>query len=634
MIPGRGVVTPGDPGFAAHTLWRIETVGAGGASPLSGNFASSSNPVTLARDGSGLFTVKAFVDANGSGNLDGTEVAKTVHVQLVQVTAITVRDAAFANVTLTNDTATATDLYIGEKDLAADGSAASIEIDADTDPAALPSPGRAMTVYRVSGDATIPADATGTLDDEPTVKLKTSGGGNRTFVVEVGFDNNKNNVLDYDEADRTINVHVVKLTIATHAIRQDDPNNSMFQQIWPESDGKVVAYGGSEGGTADDLKLIVAIEPAGLIPTYHTWDLSNPNAFENAPPVAADSDTYNAGNVAAIPGDVLVGVTVGIGGFDLRATKEIEIGVRTDDIIIVSWIDPAAVPLPPTPPPAVGADIAALFPPTGAPVGIGQAEVAGLILGQLAAGDDSPQRASDPAGLVPLNASERTYLIEWMFKYGASSDPRLAIPGNDFRDAGDLGTNENEVANFLDTETNYKLFNRLQIRYRVGTNGFNGMPTVLRHSVATGDTVDPLGLFPYIHNGQDGPAMTNSPFSGANRVSSIVDGSPDSLGIRAMNTLTAVGVANPVWWENIGNKMTFRHDGNAAGSFTMPDFAFANYPTHNIYVNGTFDRAIAQWPTPFGHFVTNPYPFGPGGRGGDGESPAAFGARAPDWTVP
>lgn len=96
------------------------------------------------------------------------------------------------------------------------------------------------------------------------------------------------------------------------------------------------------------------------------------------------------------------------------------------------------------------------------------------------------------------------------------------------------------------------------------------------------------------------------------QIALINDGSPDISAVRAFNTLEAEGVSNPIFWENIGSKITFK----CMLPYTSPPFA-ANvitqpYPTYYEYINGTYYplglRTQAKSPT--GNFNPAPYPFG------------------------
>jgi len=123
----------------------------------------------------------------------------------------------------------------------------------------------------------------------------------------------------------------------------------------------------------------------------------------------------------------------------------------------------------------------------------------------------------------------------------------------------------------------------------------------------------------------------------------INDGSPDSGAIRAFNTLTGKDLppgSSPVFWENIGTKITF-----SVANGTAPGLVLQPYPTYYEYRNGTRVSTRPQAASPLGNFAPNPYPFGtviciglggitPGGRCGDASSAAAGSARVPPYTTP
>ncbi len=123
------------------------------------------------------------------------------------------------------------------------------------------------------------------------------------------------------------------------------------------------------------------------------------------------------------------------------------------------------------------------------------------------------------------------------------------------------------------------------------------------------------------------------------------DGSPDSGAVRAFNTLEGKNVSSPVFWENIGSKITFTVDGGP-----NPQIAYQLYPTYYEYHNGTFVRQYPEAQTPRENFFPNPYPPGivpchkiqpdgsiqitPGGRCGDQASSPDVTARIPIYVQP
>ena len=240
----------------------------------------------------------------------------------------------------------------------------------------------------------------------------------------------------------------------------------------------------------------------------------------------------------------------------------------------------------------------------------------------------------------PLNWAERTYLLDWLFKFSANTSPTTILKG-DLRNVAGTAIDYTKVAAFVGTSTNYKLYNRLQIRYVPGPNGnFAGAPVVLQQATSIGTTASPLTLpppLPAFFPGQKGPA--NSAAASVvhnNRVSSIVDGSPDKDGVEVFNTLTKFIGTTPVYWGDIGDKITF-HSAGTLGYYTDPDFTPADYPSFYVYLNGRLDIRYysRQAATPLAHFVKNPYPWGPGG-GSDlaqaGLPPPA--APSPLYTAP
>ena len=133
------------------------------------------------------------------------------------------------------------------------------------------------------------------------------------------------------------------------------------------------------------------------------------------------------------------------------------------------------------------------------------------------------------------------------------------------------------------------------------------------------------------------------------QIALINDGSPDIFAVRAFNTLEALNVPNPIFWENIGSQIVFKCP------LTTSTLVWQPYPTYNEYSNGAdlhIPRPQAKSPT--GNFNPAPYPFGtfpsfgliqsipgsasgtptiPGGRNGIAGLPPNTSARIPAYTV-
>jgi hypothetical protein len=316
-------------------------------------------------------------------------------------------------------------------------------------------------------------------------------------------------------------------------------------------------------------------------------------------------------------------------------TVYIEVGVRTDDVIVVGWIDSNLVTLP-----VIGVSpwVAALFPSPAPPSA--NPCTCNLAILELSQNDTTPLGFT----MFPI---DRTYILNWMFKFGGNADPSSVIPGGDFRNAADTRILEGEVVNFSIFPTNYKLFNRFQVRYVPYSGGFGWGPSVLKDNVLTGETVNPCGpclsyltIFPSRQGPHNGDRTVRASPA---RISKINDGSPDAGAISAFNTLMGKDLppgVTPLFWESIGSRLTFRYDGGFA-----PEIVVQAYPTYYVYANGTLVSMSVQAGTPGAHFFTNPYPFGtvnciryggitPGGRCGDAVSPEDPSARIPPFTLP
>ena len=228
-------------------------------------------------------------------------------------------------------------------------------------------------------------------------------------------------------------------------------------------------------------------------------------------------------------------------------------------------------------------------------------------------------------------------------------DPTATISGGSFRNALTSSTDEEKVLSFTRDSSNFKLFNRLQVKYRVNSAGsFVGTPIVLHRQVIIGVTKNPCGAvstFLLSFPGQAGPANGPEPImaSDSSRYSLINDGSPDAGAVRAFDTLTGKDLGSqkvPVFWENIGSKISFKAAGGSA-----PSVVLQSYPTYYEYHNGRLVNTTPQAGAPLGNFNTNPYPFGivpctgiggttPGGRCGDATTSADRTARSPNYTSP
>lgn len=436
-------------------------------------------------------------------------------------------------------------------------------------------------------------------------------------------------------------ISVSKLVITAQRIDQDEPANSAWSALAELSP----LYSGSEASTADNLRLTVV--PSGAPIATVEWTYTGPGSGAwSAPPIGPTATTWDLGDILnPMPGEIEFNATITYTDGKKQCGKfKTEIGVRTDDVILIGWIDANNVPWPMPAPGWLTAILPTAFPP--APPAL----ACNNLIRELSENDEIPFSA--PAALT---AAERDYILFWMFRFGGNLDPRgvrpnglQVVPGTDFRDPTDSFMDETEFSTYVAGTIDYKLVNRFQVRYGATANGFLGTPTVLKAGTWIGHTENPCGTiltFLDVFPGQRGSIDTGiAAIGSSNRTITLInDGSPDAGAIRAFNTLRGKAVApfgwTPLFWENIGSAIRFRYDGN-----TEPSVVLQPYPTYYEYRNGKFVHSTPQAASPLANFATNPYPFGtvscirtggitPGGRCGDAESTPAGTARVPNYTL-
>jgi len=295
---------------------------------------------------------------------------------------------------------------------------------------------------------------------------------------------------------------VIPLDITGQHIDQDDPTNAGWASL---AKGDPI-YGGSEASTADNVKLMVS-PPYGAVASISWAAEGFGSGSYNAPPSGPSATTWDLGDILnPSPGDVDFTVRVTYASGDRQCGDfASKIGVRTDDVIVVGWINGAGVTLP------IGAAPywTGVFPATGPPVP--SSYDCNTAIGELTECDITPKGQNITT--VPTAPADRDHILYWMFKYAANADPSLpsVVPGGDFRDSSDTHIDESKVTAFNSTPTNFKLFSRLKIKY-FDVNWCSTPPTVLKGvgSNLIGTTVNPCGAFfpaPGQFPGQAGPAI-------------------------------------------------------------------------------------------------------------------------------
>lgn len=443
---------------------------------------------------------------------------------------------------------------------------------------------------------------------------------------------------------RPVDVQVVDpFGLVTAVIDKDNPLNTLYEPLIG-----MTVYGGSIPSTSDELRLDASDIPAVPGTTYQ-WSVDGDaaGAITSTPPSTA---IWETGPLHAVPGTLKCLCDVERpDGSEVIKEADFRVGIRTDDCIAVGWIDQSGVPLNPA---GVGTQILLELPPA-KPFGnfsyvAGQARIAGL-----AADDDHYDYDVDNPYSI-INNTDRNYILDWMFYYSNNPSPDVVLHGLhtfDFTDPTNANTtddftNHNGVIQYSKLleyagDAEYKLLNHFQVKYLVQNGKFDGTPVAIRSEAFIGATVDPFVLSPAeLFSTQIGPANGRTSVSTDNtHIFHMNDGSPEAPAIRAFNTLMALDVSSPQFWENIGSKITF-----TCGNTTPDDLIRQNYPTYWVYQNGIHTVTWPEYASPKDEFCADPYPFGTattfglvslqGGRNGDAASPADSTARIPAYVIP
>lgn len=426
--------------------------------------------------------------------------------------------------------------------------------------------------------------------------------------------------------------------IIPYLINKDDPTNTTWEAL---PGAPRVVYGGSQASTSDQLALQAVVTDLGVGSPTYTWTvttLTGDGAAAYPPPAPASATpVWNVGSMNAVPGVLrFTCLVTWPNGFSVSQYVDIEVGIRTDDAVCIGWIDPSRV--------TVGqpdSEIANEFPAGGpndpnfdrggcaeqlAILSMPSTETTTYFNITQMQGQYGP--TVDPPAITGiqmfLTQPEKDYILNWLFKYTANPDPKQVF-------TGDLGAYEKDP-------TNYKLINHFQVKYRVKDGQFNGTPITLQQEAKIGTTHNPVAGIPLMGyanppllGGQAGP-NNDAVFIPADSsyVSHVNDGSPDARGVRSFTALEGLDSVSPIYWEDIGSKITFE----CKYPWTGPKFVVQPYPTYTPYTNGVVDEPFPEASTPLKNFNAHPYPFGNGGRNGDGTQSAAPDAGTPPFVQP
>jgi hypothetical protein len=330
---------------------------------------------------------------------------------------------------------------------------------------------------------------------------------------------------------------VLLLPINVSVVDRDDPKKKWADKK-PSDSGKPI-YAGEKNGDMVSWKLEGTDSWTNV--TF-TWTATGPTGQTVTGPTGAgknewkiadgDDDTANDW-VKWDPGKWKIKVQIGASSSEFEQV----VGARTTDVVAIGWINPAGVPLDTS---GVDSDVLQYYPSSGTITYTTQKIATAVHVGLISKG--STIRPHPP---VAMSSADKTYILHWMFKFAANSAPPTSF------------ATEEALNQFRDEPTNYKLYNRFQVKYLLSDDGtkFKEKPKILsdegdEQSAKTpdtriGTTIDPI--FKLLHfKGQKQEADAKQQVKDDKVFHQTNDGSPDTDAVNAFNTLVAVTAIAPI----------------------------------------------------------------------------------------
>jgi hypothetical protein len=363
-------------------------------------------------------------------------------------------------------------------------------------------------------------------------------------------------------------------------VDRDDPSKSWSDAV--QLNGQRVY--GSQGIEGDFViwRAYISNESMRNRVTNYRWNATGADSI-TGPGGAAAKEWSQPTGISWKPGTYTITLEVTFdNGLKKTATMTQEVGVRTQDVLVIGWINGDHVPLSDS---GVYLPLSLMFPTSGLGINASLVQQAAALtyLGTVSFGNDD--RPFGPLG-NKLSATDRHYLLNWLFKFAPNPHPP------------DYFFAELEVSAFKALHVVYKLYNRAQVKYFVAGGKITDV-TRIHKEIDIGWTIDPItgiAIFP----GEAGPANERFVVTDT-EIHQINDGTPEHMAVAAFNTLMT-----PRIWNNIGSKVMFSLAALSAG-----DVKNQLYPTYNIYVTKSIVALRDQAPDPSGNFNTTPYPPGP-----------------------
>jgi hypothetical protein len=214
------------------------------------------------------------------------------------------------------------------------------------------------------------------------------------------------------------------------------------------------------------------------------------------------------------PGTYKIRCSIAKNGATTPLEFEQRVGVRTDDVVVVGWIDPAPIVLTTA---GVQAPLLSVLPVGGFSLSDGDnAKLkAGLLIKHISeVGVGSAFQVDEPWYAPPIidgvdfaafSAADKTYALRWMFKHGSNPapDPDFSVSASSLTGITGLTTimSQTELDAFAvkTDKTHYKLLNHYQVKFLTAPDGkFDpGSVTIPtnKKQAEIGNTKDPARLY-------------------------------------------------------------------------------------------------------------------------------------------
>lgn len=429
--------------------------------------------------------------------------------------------------------------------------------------------------------------------------------------------------------------------ISATKIDQDNPANVTEQElVWPASNPPL-AYGGTIPSTADNLILQAHFNSPPITNGCRWYVLYKPfkpgasSKFVYSPdysPPKGTGPSWNL-NVEPVPGFYKFGCKAKLqnGQTITVETKNIEVGVRSDDVFILACFDVSGLAKPSTMVGGVSPMVLAMMPPTGPPVPATQANRLRAIMAGLGVNLTYIPNVSPPYAGGRMSWADRRYMMHWMLYFSADGPPPRHLLNK-----SKSHISYSRINTLVLGRTNYRCINHLQVKFRMHQNGtgFLNPPQAIRAHRTVGITKSPFGITPFQPlTAQYGPIRAKAPFGFYNaatpagvapafsaqntRVVSIVDGAinaPETIVANALRSLNlpALPRLQQKFVEAIGSQIRFEFDGQ--GKSVQSTGFYNSVPRYVEYHNGIKTSLGHRMPKAGGLalFRTTPYPFGGG----------------------